>query len=111
MERPRLKIFHINMHRHWGGQPNRVLTESLGLRELGHEVWVAGPRGSLLVERARAAGLQTFDDLELRRGLRPRTLWRDLQALRALFRRERFDVLHPHGSQDAWLTMLAARGL
>lgn len=107
----RLKIFHINMHRHWGGQPNRVLTESLGLRELGHEVWVAGPRGCLLVERAREAGLKTFDDLELQRGFRPATLWRDYQALKNLFLRERFDVLHPHGSQDAWLTQFAARAL
>ncbi len=107
----RLKIFHINMHRHWGGQPNRVLTESLGLRELGHEIWVAGPKGSLLVERARLAGLKTFDNLELRRGFRPFSAWRDFQALKRLFRQERFDIIHPHGSQDAWLSMLAARGI
>jgi len=106
-----LKIFHINMHRHWGGQPNRVLTESLGLRELGHEVWVAGPRGSLLTQRARAAGLSTFETLELRRGFRPASAWRDLCALRELFRRERFDIIHPHGSQDAWLAQFAARAL
>jgi len=107
----RLKIFHINMHRHWGGQPNRVLTESVGLRELGHEVWVAGPRDCLLVQRAREAGLKTFDDLELRGGFRPGSLWRDYRALKGLFRRERFDVLHPHGSPDAWRTILAARTL
>jgi glycosyltransferase involved in cell wall biosynthesis len=106
-----LKIFHINMHRHWGGQPNRVLTESLGLAELGHEVWVAGPRGCLTVERARAAGLKTFDDLDLARGFKPASAWRDWRALRALFRRERFDIIHPHGSQDTWLAVLAARGL
>lgn len=103
-----LKIFHINMHHHWGGQPNRVLTESLGLRELGHDVWVAGPKGCLLVERARAAGLHGFDDLELRRGLHPFSFRRDYLALRDLFRRERFDIVHPHGSQDAWVAMWAA---
>lgn len=107
----RLKIFHINMHRHWGGQPNRVLTESLGLRELGHEVWVAGPTDSLLTQRAKAAGLNTFDDLILRRGFRPGTLWHDFRNLRALFARERFDIIHPHGSQDAWLSMWAAMTL
>jgi glycosyltransferase involved in cell wall biosynthesis len=111
MMNKKLKIFHINMHRHWGGQPNRVLTESLGLRELGHEVWVAGPRGCLLVERAREAGLNTFDDLDLLRGFRPASAWRDYQKLKALFERERFDVLHPHGSQDAWLTQFAAASL
>ena len=103
-----LKIFHINMHHDWGGQPNRVLTESLGLRELGHEVWIAGPKDCVLVQRAREAGLKTFDDLELRRGFRPASAWRDYRTLLGLFRRERFDVVHPHGSQDAWLSMFAA---
>ncbi len=107
----KLKIFHINMHHHWGGQPNRVLTESRGLRELGHEVWVAGPKGALLVERARKAGLHGFDDLELKRGLKPGSFWRDYQALKGLFEREKFDIIHPHGSQDTWLSVLAARGI
>lgn len=107
----RMKIFHINMHHHWGGQPNRILTESLGLSQLGHEVWVAGPRECLLVERARQAGLPTFDRLELRRGFRPVSQWRDLKALTDLFRRERFEIVHPHGSQDAWLSVVAARRL
>lgn len=110
MDRP-LKIFHVNMHRHWGGQPNRVLTESLGLRELGHEVWVAGPTGCLLVQRAHAAGLKTFDDLDLVRGFRPLSQYRDWRSLAALFRRERFDIVHTHGSQDSWLALMAARGL
>ena len=106
-----LKIFHINMHRQWGGQPNRVLTESLGLAALGHEVWIAGPRGCMLCERARASGLKTFDELELRRGFRPFSAWRDYAALKTLFRLERFDIVHMHGSQDTWLATLAALGV
>jgi glycosyltransferase involved in cell wall biosynthesis len=104
----RLKIFHINMHNQWGGQPNRVLTECRELRALGHEAWVAGPRGCVLCARAREAGLPTFDDLELRRGLHPGSFLRDYRALKALFARERFDIVHAHGSQDAWLATLAA---
>lgn len=110
MSKP-LKIFHINMHHEWGGQPNRVLTESLGLRDLGHEVWVAGPKDCMLVQRAREAGLKTFDDLELRRGFRPVSQWLDYRRLRDLFTRERFDIVHPHGSQDTWLSVLAARAV
>src|SRR5262245_18790095 len=106
-----LKVFQINMHRQWGGQPNRVLTESAGLAALGHEVWVGGPHGCVLCERARAAGLNTFDDLELRRGFRPWSAWRDYQKLKTLFVRERFDVVHTHGSQDTWLATLAALAL
>ena len=107
----KLKILHVNMHRHWGGQPNRILTECLGLRELGHEAWVAGPRGCVLVERARQAGLPTFDTLELRRGFRPLSFRRDYRALRRLLWRERFDVLHSHGSQDTWIAAFVARAV
>jgi glycosyltransferase involved in cell wall biosynthesis len=106
-----LKVFQINMHLQWGGQPNRVLTESIGLRELGHMVTVAGPRGCMLCARAREAGLATFEELELRRGFRTLSFWKDYRALRELFRRERFDVIHMHGSQDTWLATLAAAGV
>jgi len=106
-----LKIFHINMHHHWGGQPNRILTESKGLAELGHEVWIAGPKGCLLCQRAEEAGLRTFDLLELRRGFRPLSMWRDYVALRWLFKSEKFDIVHPHGSQDTWVSVFAARAV
>ena len=106
-----MKIFHINMHHAWGGQPNRILTKSIELGKLGHEVWVAGPRDCELVRRARAAGLPAFDDLELRRGFHPLSFRRDAVALGRLFERERFDVLHTHGSQDTWATALVARRL
>lgn len=107
----RLKIFHINFHQKWGGQPNRVLTETKGLLALGHEVWVAGPRGCMLCERAAAAGARTFEDLQLRRGFRPLSQMKDVGNLRALFERERFDIIHTHGSQDTWAAALALRGV
>ncbi len=97
------------MHHHWGGQPNRVLTECIGLKKLGHEPWVAGPAGCMLVSRARDAGLKTFHDLELRRGFRPGSFLRDLDRMKSLFKKEQFDVIHPHGSQDAWVSLFAAR--
>jgi glycosyltransferase involved in cell wall biosynthesis len=104
-----VRIFHINMHNAWGGQPNRVLTKSIELQKRGHEVWVAGPRNCELVRRAAAAGLRTFDELELRRGVRPLSFLRDVAALKRLFAREKFDILHTHGSQDTWVTAFAAR--
>jgi glycosyltransferase involved in cell wall biosynthesis len=97
-----VKIFHINMHRQWGGQPNRVLMTALGLRDLGHEVVVSGPQGSVLCQRAAAAGLRTFDDLELRSGFRPASVWKDTRNMLAHLRQEKYDIVDTHGSQDTW---------
>ncbi|MEQ8820215.1 MAG: glycosyltransferase family 4 protein [Sumerlaeia bacterium] len=109
-EKP-LRIFHINMHHKWGGQPNRILTTALGLRARGHHVCVSGPKGAMLVERAGAQGLAAFDDLELHRGFRPASMWRDIKALEAHFRAEKYDVIDTHGSQDTWASAFALRRL
>lgn len=95
------------MHRQWGGQPNRVLTTAKGLRDRGHEVVVSGPRGCELVKRARAAGFEIFDDIELRSGLRPRSLLADIHALRGHYLQKQYDILDTHGSQDTWRTFVA----
>lgn len=99
------------MHHHWGGQPNRILTECRGLLEMGYDVWVAGPKDCLLCQRAKAAGAKIFDDLELRRGMRPASFFRDVGNLKRLFARERFDIVHTHGSQDSWVSTFAARAV
>ena len=91
----------------WGGQPNRVLTTALCLRDLGHDVVVAGPRGCMLVQKARLAGLEVFDDLELKSGFRPVSFLRDVWALRVHFSKKSYDILDTHGSQDTWRSMLA----
>ncbi|MCB2154955.1 glycosyltransferase family 4 protein [bacterium] len=106
-----LRIFHINMHLKWGGQPNRVLMTSEGLRTLGHHVCVSGPRGAMLTERARAKGFDTFEDLDLARGFKPLSMRRDVRALRAHFEEQKYDVIDTHGSQDTWAVAFALRGM
>jgi glycosyltransferase involved in cell wall biosynthesis len=107
--REKLRIFNINVHRHWNGQVYRVFITSKLLAERGHHVVVGAPRGSMLAERARAAGLEVFDALTLSTKFIPHVWWKDYWALRALFRREKFDVIHTHGSEDTWLSCFAAR--
>ena len=104
-----LKIFDINMHHHWGGQPNRILTYNKRLNARGHEVIIAGPKDCLLCKRAAEAGIETFDDLELRRGLRLRSQYRDYRNMKRLFEERHFDLVHTHGSQDTWLAAIAAK--
>lgn len=106
-----LKILHTNMHKGWGGQPNRILTTMVGLRSRGHHVCIAGPRGAELHRRARELGFEVFENLELRRGFHPLSMWRDAARMRGHLLREKYDVVDTHGSQDSWVYAFAARGL
>src|SRR5690606_3855009 len=92
------------------GQPNRVLTTAIGLRDLGHDVVVSGPRDCELVKRAHAAGFETFDDLELKTGMRPASIIRDVRALKAHLQKQNYDVIDTHGSQDTWRVHAALLG-
>ena len=57
-----MRLFFINMHRHWGGQSTALLTLASELARRGHELVVAGVKDSELMQRARKAGLRTFDE-------------------------------------------------
>ena len=107
MQPPSLRILQTNFHRGWGGQPSRILMVSKSLVERGHQVVIAAPRGSLLAERSREAGLEIFGEA---RFLKPKHLaaaLTDVAALRRLLRTRQFDLVDAHGSQDLW-TVAAA---
>ncbi len=104
-----LKILHTNFHRGWGGQPSRILMLSRGLRERGHRVTLAVPRGSLLASRAREAGIEVFDRLDFRKPKFFLKTLRDVTVLARHLRDERYDLIDAHGSQDLWTCALARR--
>jgi glycosyltransferase involved in cell wall biosynthesis len=80
------------------------------MAEKGHDVILAAPAGSELEARAGEAGLNVFNRATFTRGFRPRKVLADARALRALMRREAFDVVHTHGSQDSWAVAWALLG-
>ncbi|HYV85671.1 MAG TPA: glycosyltransferase family 4 protein [Patescibacteria group bacterium] len=106
-----MKILHTNFHRGWGGQPARILMLSQGLSSRGHEVVVAAPRGSVLAERARAAGLQTFEEASFRKPRDLASAFADVRRLATHLDAARYDLVDAHGSQDLWTTVLARRRL
>jgi len=97
-------VLHTEASPGLGGQEVRTLNEARWTVERGWRVLVVGQPGGRLLERARAAGLETapvrmrgpFDLLAL-----ARLVW--------LIRRERASLVHTHSSIDAWLGGLAAR--
>jgi len=78
-----------------------------GMAKRGHDVTLAVPPGSMLGERARAAGIRTFEQAHFRH---PRHVVRALADRRALARHlaeEPYDLVVAHGSQDLWTAVLA----
>ncbi|HET8946517.1 MAG TPA: glycosyltransferase family 4 protein [Candidatus Polarisedimenticolia bacterium] len=102
-----MKVLESNFHRGWGGQPSRILMVAEGMARRGHDVTLAVPPGSILGERARAAGLRTFEEAHFRH---PRHFVRALADRRALARHLEevpYDLVVAHGSQDLWTAVLA----
>ena len=102
-----MKVLETNFHRGWGGQPSRILMVAEGMARLGHDVTLAVPPGSILGQRARAAGLRTFEEAHFRH---PRHAFRalaDRRALRRHLAETPYDLVVAHGSQDLWTAALA----
>jgi L-malate glycosyltransferase len=105
-----MNILQTNFHRGWGGQPSRILMMSRVMAEMGHRVTVAAPRGSILAERSREAGLEVFDEVEFKKPKFVRSALRDVRSLMEHIGSRRYDLIDAHGSQDLW-TCVAARRL
>ncbi|HLX60110.1 MAG TPA: glycosyltransferase family 4 protein [Planctomycetota bacterium] len=102
-----MRLFFVNMHRHWGGQSTALLFSASELAKRGHEVVVAGVKDSELMLRAAKAGLRTFDELELRRGFRLFSFLRDQRRLKKFWRSFKPEIILTNGSQDTWACGLA----
>ena len=97
-------VLHTEASPGLGGQEVRTLNEARWTMERGWRVLLAGQPDGRLVERARAAGLESAPI----RMAGPVDL-RALARLVRLIRRERVSLVHTHSSIDAWLGGMAAR--
>lgn len=97
-------VLHTEASPGLGGQEVRTLNEARWTVERGWRVLVAGQPDGRLLERARAAALETAP-LRMTGPMDPRALI----GLVRLIRRERVILVHTHSSTDAWLAGMAAR--
>jgi glycosyltransferase involved in cell wall biosynthesis len=97
-----VRIVHTESSTVMGGQERRVLAESLGMRDRGHDVWVATPPEGALANRAAAAGLEVVP-MSFRRSLLPV----NARAVGATVRRLQADVVNTHSSADSWTAAVA----
>jgi glycosyltransferase involved in cell wall biosynthesis len=99
-----LKILHTESSKGWGGQENRILHESIGLRKLGAGVVIVCQPDSRLALRARESGLEVRT-VKMRRGLDLIAIWQIMRVIR----NERIAVVNTHSGRDSMLAGIAAR--
>jgi len=97
-------VLHTEASPGLGGQEVRTLNEARWTVERGWRVLLACQPEGRLLERARAAGLETAP-LRMAGPFDPRALL----GLVRLIRREHVSLVHTHSSVDAWLGGMAAR--
>lgn len=100
-----MKIVHTEASCGWGGQEIRILEESKGLIERGHEVRILCPSASHIHSEAERWGVPV-DALPI--GHKNLT---GLRAMREWLKSHHVDVLNTHSSTDSWLAAVACATL
>ena len=98
-----MHIVHTEADGGKGGQPLRIINESLGMIQRGHQVTLLCPETAPLHALARNAGLTVVTMPLKRKNLK------NLQVLRRWMKdnRHSIDVINSHNSADTWLVALA----
>ena len=91
-----------------GGMKEHLLALSAGLRAAGHDVEVAAPPGSDVVEAARDAGLLVHP-IPLVGPLHPLHDPAAIAAVRKVVRAGHFDLVHAHGFKAGFVGRLGAK--
>ena len=97
-------ILHTESSKAWGGQENRTLLESIGLRKRGARVIILCQPGSILATRALSEGIEV-------RTCRMRKSY-DLFAIKYilnLIKAENINVVSTHSGRDSLLAGIAGR--
>jgi glycosyltransferase involved in cell wall biosynthesis len=101
---PPLRVVQINSMLTGGGTDDQCVLLAAGLRQLGAQVWIAGPDGRDFSGVIRKLGVPYHvtppeGPLKLRYILN----------VAKLIRLERIQIVHGHHGRDIWLTILAAK--
>ncbi|MCK5727194.1 MAG: glycosyltransferase family 4 protein [Thiotrichaceae bacterium] len=99
----KLKIVHTESSCGWGGQEIRILTESAGMIERGHDVCILCPKESKIYQEALDRGIPVVV-LDI-----ARKKVKAIFTVRQWLKENPIDVINTHSSTDSWLVALALR--
>lgn len=109
-----MKILHLFSNWKWTGPAEPALNLCLALKRRGHNVSFAcgtSPNGSnnLVAMKAIERGITPITEFNLRKHFRFADNFSDFLRLKQLIRKEQFDIIHAHLSNDHLVGGLAAK--
>lgn len=109
-------MLHLFSNYKWTGPAEPAHALAAGLAERGVGIvfrssgYTKGNARNHVAERGAARGLAPVTDLALPKHRQPWRDWRDARRLRAIFARERFDLVHCHLANDTRIALAALGG-
>lgn len=100
----RLKILHTEWSDGWGGQEIRIINESLALKELGAEIFIACRSHAKISQKAAEAGLNVVH-FDFNSSYDIKTIFKLVKFIKT----NKIDILNSHSGKDTWVGGLAAK--
>jgi len=99
-----MNILHTETLKKWGGQQNRVLSETLGLTKRGHKVIIACHEASILALKAKQANIKVYEMNMVKQAHLV-----NIPKLIRIIKEENIEVVSTHSSVDSWAGGIAAK--
>lgn len=100
----KFKILHTEWSDGWGGQEIRIINESLALKELGAEIFIACRSHAKISQKAIEAGLNVVH-FDFNSSYDIKTIFNLVNFIKA----NKIDILNSHSGKDTWVGGLAAK--
>lgn len=98
MKIKKINILHLEASPGWGGQEIRILKESEGIRDLGHNVIMAVQKNGGLVKQARQKSFQVYE-VNYKKAFWPISFFK----LIYIIKKHNINIINTHSSEDSWL--------
>src|SRR3990167_10661742 len=100
----KLNILHMESSPGWGGQEIRILKESEGVRDLGHNVLMAVQKMGGLINQAREKNFLVYE-INYKK-----VFWLiSFFKLVYIIKKNKIQIINTHSSEDSWLGGIIAK--